>query len=137
MLKSVKVTLLGKKVTITKLSAHNALRAHGKVLRFIAPAVGNIADGMGKGDEAQAEQLSSAITNAVGNAQDMEEIITFIDECITGGDVVLDGNRVTHLDDLEIFEDVDGSELMYAIFAEWVKLNLGGLIKKIGGQLAG
>jgi len=137
MLKRFQGKIETKQVDITKLSAHNALRVHAQVIKFISGSVNEIVKGIGKDDVAQAEYLGSAVSKAFSDNGSVEELISFITSNLTDGNVIVDGQRVTHLDDLERFDDVDGSELMYAIFGEWVKLNLGGMLKKIGNQFAG
>jgi len=137
MIKKVKIKLLGIEVKIMKLSAKAALKSHGQVIRFISPAVGKITSAIGGSDEEQTRGLTEAFTEAFNSGESVDEIVDFIDSQLTNGLVVVDGKQVQHLDDLDRFEDIDGSELMYAIFAEWVKLNLGSLLKKIGGTLAG
>jgi len=137
MLKRAKVKLLGKEVEITKLSANAALRAHAKVVSFISPSIGDIIEGAGAPDEEQTSKMVSAITKAFAETAEVDAMVDFIDSCITGGNVALDGVRVQDLDDLDRFDDIDGSELMYLIFTEWCILNLGGLLKKIGSRFNG
>ena len=137
MIKKAKCNLLNQKVEITKLSAHAALKAHAQIVRFISPSISGIIDGVGKPDEQQAENLSNALSKAFENTETIDDLVAFIDKELTGGNIIVNGSRINHLDDLDAYEDVDGSELMYLIFTEWVKLNLGALLKKIGSHLTG
>jgi len=137
MIKNVKVRFDGKDIEITKLAASQALKAHAKMVRFVAPAISDITSSIGKSDEEQNAGFTKAITAAFENPDMVDELTDFIDKHLTSGHVIFDGQRVQHLDDLDRFEDIDGSEVMYFIFIEWVKLNMGSLLKKIGGSLAG
>jgi len=137
MLKVAKLKLLGKEVSITKLSANAALRSHAKVISFVSPSIGDIIEGAGKEESEQMSKMVSAITKAFSETADIDGMVAFIEDCICDGNVAFDGKRVQDLDDLDRFDDIDGSELMYLIFTEWCILNLGGLLKKIGSRFTG
>ena len=137
MIKKATFKFEGKDVSIVKLSAHDALRAHAKVLQLIGPSLSDIISGVGTSESQQASKVADGVTKAFGTATASDEVASFIEHSIISGAVVFDGQKVQHLDDLDRHENIDGSELMYIIFTEWVKLNLGALLKKIGSHLDG
>ena len=92
---------------------------------------------MGKADDVQSSHLSKAVSDAFIAEGSEDELVSFIESALTSGNVIIDKSPVTHLDDFERFDDIDGSEFMYSVFGEWVKLNLGSLLKKINGHVAG
>ena len=134
MMKRYEGVLFGKSIVITKLNAEYALSVHAELTSMISKSLPELMEGAGLSEAKQMEAFGKAVQYSFEGAG-AGKFVSFIKKALTSGDVILEGNRVTHLNDFEKWEDIDGSLLMYEAFSEWLKLNFGGLLKKAGTLL--
>ena len=123
--------VMGKRVAITKLSAEPALEVHAELMGMISKAVPEFMEGAGKSESEGMEAFGNAIQIAFEN-EGSHKFVVFIKKALTSGHVIVEDERVNHLDDFERWDEIDGSMFMYEVFFEWLKLNFGSLLKKIG-----
>ena len=124
----------GKQVQISKLNAEAALSVHAELTGLISKSIPELLEGAGGTDTSQLEAFGRAIQFAFAD-QGAGKFVAFIKKALLDGNIILEGKRLSHLNDCEQWEDVDGSILMYEIFAEWLKLNFGSLLKKLGTSI--
>ena len=137
MIKTYKGQLHNVPVEIRKLSAESALKVHGRLMYFLSDSITQLIEGQEKDPDIQMEYFGKAINATFGNKDKVDDMIGFIKDVLTDGNVSVKGARVTHLDDLERFDDVDGSALMYSIFWEWARLNVGDILGNVVSSLGG
>lgn len=131
MLKRFEGVLMGKSIVITKLNAEDALTVHAELTSMISKSLPELMEGAGLSESQQMEAFGKAIQFSF-EGSGAGKFVAFIKSALTKGDVILEGERINHLNDFEKWVDIDGSLLMYETFAEWLKLNFGNLLKKAG-----
>lgn len=125
-----KGTFQGTEYQIRKLSASRALEVHTRLMYFLSSAFNETVEDPGK-------YLETIISGLFSDKSKVEDFTLFIKEVLTDGNVIVGKQKVTHLDDLERFDNIDGTEFLYELVHQWFILNVQSIMGKVGKSLSG
>ena len=133
-MKSTEIQIDGLKVKIIKFNPMKGGILLGTTMAMFSTVIKDIITALEK-DLSEAEQLEVFIGAIQGlfERNTPKEVMEYIESIVVGEYVIIEGKKVTHLDDLESMagEDGDGLHLMTSIVAESIKYNFSKFLGKL------
>ena len=120
----------GVDIRLVKISPSIGLPLTARLAKMLGGSMVKLASGMGKSEKAQIGVMSSAIDD-IAERVEPEELYGFINDVVTSGFVFANGNKITHIDDLGMFEDSDPYFLALMITKEQLTFSFGGFLGKL------
>lgn len=134
MSKSKKLEIDGLKVKIIKFNPMKGGILLGTTMAMFSTVLKDIVSALEK-DLPEAEQMEVFIGAIQGlfERNTPEEVMKYIESIVVGDYIIIEGKKVTHLDDLEAMagEDGDGLHLMTQLVAESIKFNFSKFLGKL------
>lgn len=136
MTKTIDKEISGLKVTINKFPATKGIEFSTRVHKLLGGSIMEIATGA-SGDDAEQMLAFGRALDAIAERNSVESYLDFMKFTLTTGFVVVNGNILRHIDELEQYEDVDAMVFAMEIMVESIKFNLSGFGKLMSGLMRG
>ncbi len=125
------VQIDGTTVELTKFSAAPGFKMMARIIKLLGGSVLEIAGGMGKSEEDQAKAMGAAIDNIMSRTEP-DDLYALVSDLVCGGFTVINGKKVTHLDDLgALGDDTDPFYLGMMIAKEQLMFSFKGALGKL------
>ena len=136
MAKELNTEIDGLKVTIMKFPATKGIEFSTRVHKLLGGSIMELANGAG-GDDAEQMLAFGRALDTIAERNSVEAYLDFMKFTLTTGFVVVNGQKLNHIDELEQYEDVDAMVLAMKILVESIKFNLSGFGKLMTGLMGG
>ena len=136
MAKEINITVDGLKVTIHKFPATKGIEFSTRVHKLLGGSIMELANGA-SGDDAEQMLAFGRALDTIAERNTVEAYLEFMNFTLTTGFVVVNGQKLGHIDELEAHEDIDAMVCAMKILVESVKFNLSGFGKLMTGLMRG
>jgi len=123
----------GLDVRLSKFSPSVGMPLLARLQNMLGGSVIKLATGMSHSAEEQIDVMADVIDDITERVSP-EILQKFINDIITSGYVFINGNKITHIDDLGMFEDSDPYYLALMITKEQLTFSFGGFLGKFLGN---
>jgi hypothetical protein len=96
---------------------------------MLGGAIVKLASGAMGSESEQIAVIADAL-DEITKRVDPKDLQRFFSDVITSGYIFINGNKITHIDDLAGFEDSDPYYLIIMLVKEQLTLSFGGFLKK-------
>ena len=121
-------------IRLVKFSPSIGMPILTRLQNMLGGSIVKLASGMGQSENGQIDVMASAIDD-ITNRVKPEVLQQFISDVITSGFVFINGEKITHIDDLGMYEDSDPYYLAVMILKEQLTFSFGGFLGKLMGNL--
>ncbi len=119
----------GLDIRLVKFSPSVGMPVLAKLQNMIGGSIIKLAGGM-SGKESEQAELMAGVIDDITERVGPEQLQSFIEEIVTSGFVFINGDKITHIDDLAMFEDSDPYYLALMITKELLTFSFGGFLGK-------
>jgi hypothetical protein len=123
------VNIDGLDVKFVKFNPSIGLPILSRLQSMLGGAVVKLASGAMGSESEQVAVIAEAL-DEITKRVDPVDLQKFFSDIITSGYIFVNGNKVTHIDDLAGFEDSDPYYLIVMMVKEQLTLSFGGFLKK-------
>ena len=134
MSKELNIQIDGHDVKIIKFPATKGIMFSTKVHKLLGGSIMELANGAGGDDGEQMIAFGKAL-DKIAERNSVEDYLEFIKFTLTTGSVIVDKQKLNHIDELEQHDDIDAMVFAMKIVIESIKFNLSGFGKIMSGLM--
>jgi len=123
------VNIDGLDVKFVKFNPSIGLPILSRLQAMLGGAIVKLASGAMGSESEQIAVIADAL-DEITKRVDPKDLQRFFSDVITSGYIFINGNKITHIDDLAGFEDSDPYYLIIMLVKEQLTLSFGGFLKK-------